>query len=85
MNQQELENINKEIMAINSELERVTASLMEAKAKESKNKILKEEALLFIDKTEKLISLAEVGKINISSEQKQKISKTLSHIMKIFK
>ncbi len=85
MNQQELENINKEILNINSELERVTASLMEARAKESKNKILKEEALLFIDKTEKLISLAEVGKIHISSEQKQKISKTLSHIMKIFR
>jgi hypothetical protein len=85
MNQQELENINKEILAINSELERVTASLMDARAKESKNKILKEEALMFIDKTEKLISLAEVGKIQISSEQKQKISKTLSHIMKIFR
>jgi hypothetical protein len=85
MNQQELEKINEEILAINSELERVTASLMDARAKESKNKILKEEALMFIDKTEKLISLAEVGKIQISSEQKQKISKTLSHIMKIFR
>jgi hypothetical protein len=85
MNQQELEKINEEILAINSELERVTASLMDARAKESKNKILKEEALMFIDKTEKLISLAEVGKIKISSEQKQKISKTLSHIMKIFR
>ena len=85
MNQQELDKINNEISAINSELERVTASLMEAKAKESKNTILKEEALLFIDKTEKLIGLAEVGKIQISIEQKQKISKTLSHIMKIFK
>ncbi len=85
MSPQELDKINQEISVINSELEKVTNSLLEAKAKESKYKVLKEEALLFIDKTEKLIGLAEVGKIQISNEQKQKISKTLSHIQKIFK
>jgi hypothetical protein len=55
------------------------------KAKQNKNSAIKEEAIKFIDKTEKLIQLAEAGKLKISPEEKDKLTKALSNIVKIFK
>jgi hypothetical protein len=81
----ELESLDLEILNLNSELERVLASLKEMKAKQNKNSAIKEEAIKFIDKTEKLIQLAEAGKLKISPEEKDKLTKALSNIVKIFK
>jgi len=81
----ELESLDLEILNLNSELERVLASLNEMKAKQNKNSAIKEEAIKFIDKTEKLIQLAEAGKLKISPEEKDKLTKALSNIVKIFK
>jgi hypothetical protein len=80
-----LESLDLEILTLNSELERVMASLKEMRAKQNKNSAIKEEAIKFIDKTEKLIQLAEAGKLKISTEEKDKLSKALSNIVKIFK
>jgi hypothetical protein len=80
-----LESLDIEILTLNSELERVMISLKEMKAKQNKNTAIKEEALKFIDKTEKLIQLAEAGKLKISPEEKDKLKKALSNIVKIFK
>jgi Asp-tRNA(Asn)/Glu-tRNA(Gln) amidotransferase C subunit len=80
-----LESLDLEISNLNSELERVLASLKEMKAKQNKNSSIKDEAIKFIDKTEKLIQLAEAGKLKISPEEKDKLTKALSNIVKIFK
>jgi Asp-tRNA(Asn)/Glu-tRNA(Gln) amidotransferase C subunit len=80
-----LESLDLEILNLNSELERVMASLQEMKAKQNKNSAIKDEAIKFIDKTEKLIQLAEAGKLKISPEEKDKLTKALSNIVKIFK
>jgi len=80
-----LESLDLEILTLNSELERVMVSLKEMKAKQNKNSAIKEEAIKFIDKTEKLILLAEAGKLKISPEEKDKLKKALSNIVKIFK
>ena len=80
-----LESLDLEIINLNSELERVMVSLKEMKAKQNKNSAIKEEAIKFIDKTEKLIQLAEAGKLKISPEEKDKLTKALSNIVKIFK
>jgi|MesohylFT_1024984.scaffolds.fasta_scaffold234701_1 Asp-tRNA(Asn)/Glu-tRNA(Gln) amidotransferase C subunit len=80
-----LESLDLEISNLNSELERVLASLKEMKAKQIKNSSIKDEAIKFIDKTEKLIQLAEAGKLKISPEEKDKLTKALSNIVKIFK
>jgi hypothetical protein len=80
-----LESLDLEIINLNSELERVMASLKEMKTKQNKNSAIKDEAIKFIDKTEKLIQLAEAGKLKISPEEKDKLTKALSNIVKIFK
>ena len=80
-----LESLDLEIINLNSELDRVMASLKEMKTKQNKNSAIKDEAIKFIDKTEKLIQLAEAGKLKISPEEKDKLTKALSNIVKIFK
>ena len=80
-----LESLDLEIINLNSELERVMASLKEMKTKQNKNSAIKDEAIKFIDKTEKLIQLAEAGQLKISPEEKDKLTKALSNIVKIFK
>lgn len=77
--------LNQEILSLNKELERVMGSLEEIRSRQNKNKVIKDDALLFIEKTEKIIQLAEAGKISITDEQKQKISKTLINILTIYK
>ena len=80
-----LQNINQEIGYLTSELERVMNSLREVKHREKKYKHLRDEAMVFIEKSEKIISLAEQGKLSLSFDQKEKISKTLSNILTIYK
>ena len=77
--------LNQEILSLNKELERVMGSLEEIRSRQNKNKVIKDDALLFIEKTEKIIQLAEAGKISITDEQKKKISKTLINILTIYK
>lgn len=80
-----LNKINQEISSLNKELEKVMNSLDEIRTKYNKNRVLKEDALLFIEKTERIIELAESGRLSITEDQKQKISKTLLNILTIYK
>lgn len=77
--------LDQEIISLNKELEIVMGTLEEIRSRQNKNKSIKEDALLFIEKTEKIIQLAESGKISITEEQKEKISKTLMKILTIYK
>ncbi len=74
-----------EITKMNSELMDVLAELKELKKKEQKNQEAKKEALVFLQKAEKVISLAEQGKLKITDEQKTTIVQTLLKIRGLFK
>jgi ArsR family metal-binding transcriptional regulator len=74
-----------EITKMNSELMDVLAELKELKKKEQKNQDAKKEAMVFLEKAEKVISLAEHGKLKITDEQKSKIIQTLLKIRGLFK
>jgi hypothetical protein len=80
----DLESLNIEINKLTTELGSVFRALEEAKKKEVTNREVKNEALLFIEKTEKVIQLAEEGKIVLQVEQKEKLIKTLIKIQKLF-
>lgn len=74
-----------EITKMNSELLGVLEELKELKKKEQKNQVAKKEALVFLEKAEKVISLAEQGKLQITEEQKRTIVQTLLKIRGLFK
>lgn len=84
-NKAEVQKLNQEIQTLNKEIEKVMQNLDEIKSRMNKNKNLKDDAIIFIEKTEKIIKLVEEGKISITEEQKIKLSKTLLNILTIYK
>ncbi|MCB1180192.1 MAG: hypothetical protein KDK36_21620 [Leptospiraceae bacterium] len=79
------ETVESEIKKMNSQLLDVLGELREMKQKEEKNQQAKKEAMKFLVKAEKVISLAEEGKLKITDAQKKTIVDTLVKIKKLFK
>lgn len=80
-----IDSLNEEINQLSIELQTVMESLEEMRKKQSSHSKIKNDALLFIEKSEKVIELAERGEVEISPEQKDKLVKTLLKIQTIFK
>ncbi|MDX1959942.1 MAG: hypothetical protein SFU98_15330 [Leptospiraceae bacterium] len=81
MNEQqdfEMEHLSTELVSVMEELKLL-------RERHEKNLPAKKEALQFIDKAEKVIILAEQGKVQITEEQKVKIEDTLKKISLLFK
>ncbi|MCX7998535.1 MAG: hypothetical protein N3A69_06210 [Leptospiraceae bacterium] len=81
----ELVSIDKEISSLNQNLKQVLSELEEIKRKQEKNAKAKADALQFIEKAEKVISLVEQGKVKITEEQFQTIYNALLKIQKLFR
>lgn len=79
------DNLDELILKMNEDLENVQKSLIKARAKESSNSKTKQEALMYIEKAEKVIEQAETGKINLSDEQVDRIKETLQKILQLFR
>ncbi len=73
------------ISKMNEDLENVHKTLQKARFKESSNSKTKQEALMYIEKAEKVIEQAESGKINLSDEQVDRIKETLQKILQLFR
>lgn len=81
----ELNSIDKEIRNLNQNLNQVLSELEEVKKRQAKNSKAKAEALQFLEKAEKLITLLEQGKLKITEEQHQTIYNALLKIQKLFR
>jgi len=80
----ELDSIDKEIQNLNQNLQDVLAEISELKKRQQKYSKSKQDALVFIEKAEKVISLAEQGKVQLTKEQKLTIQSALLKIQKLF-
>jgi hypothetical protein len=76
--------LDEEIYGISQELRDVQTALLDVKKRQESNKSAKKEALVFIEKAEKVIAQAEKGKLKLNEEQIQRIKETLSKILVIF-
>lgn len=81
----DLNSIDKEIASLSQNLTQVLSELEELKRKQEKNAKAKSDALQFLEKAEKVISLVEQGKVKITKEQHQIIYNALLKIQKLFK
>lgn len=73
------------ISKMSEDLLNVQRSLEKARTKENSNSKTKQEALMYIEKAEKVIEQAETGKINLSEEQVSRIKETLQKILQLFR
>lgn len=81
----DLNSLDKEIENLNENLNKVLSELEELKKKQEKNSKAKSDALQFLEKAEKVISLVEQGKVQITQEQYQTIYNALLKIKKLFR
>lgn len=81
----DLNSIDKEISSLSQNLNQVLLELEELKRKQEKNAKAKSDALQFIEKAEKVISLVEQGKVKITEEQYHTIYNALLKIQKLFR
>ncbi len=81
----ELNSIDKEISKLGQDLNKVLSELEELKKRQEKNSKAKTEALLFLEKAEKVIALLEKGKVTITQEQYKTIYNALLKIRKLFR
>ena len=79
------EKLESELVNINNELLKVHSSLHDLQKRQEVNKALREDALQFMEKADKIISQAESGKVKLSEEQITRIRETLKKIQVIFK
>lgn len=79
-----LESVEKEISQLNQDLHNVLNELSDIKKRQEKNNKAKQDALVFMEKAEKVIALAEEGKVQISEEQRRTIYSALIKIQKLF-
>lgn len=82
---QEFSNLDIEIKKMHEELHKVHQALEETKKKHESNSKVKTDALLYIDKAEKIIEQAESGKIHLKEDEIQRIKDTLKKIILLFK
>lgn len=81
----ELNSIDKEIENLNQNLNQVLSELEKLKKRQEKNSKAKADALQFLEKAEKVISLVEQGKVQITEEQHKTIYNALLKIQKLFR
>jgi predicted GTPase len=81
----ESDSFDKEIESLNQNLSKVLKEVEELKRKQEKNAKAKADALQFLEKVEKVISLVEQGKIQITKEQHETIYNALLKIQKLFR
>ena len=81
----EFSNLDNEIKKMHEELSKVQLALEETKKKHESNSKVKTDALLYIDKAEKIIEQAESGKINLKEDEIHRIKDTLKKIVLLFK
>lgn len=79
-----LESVEKEITQLNQDLHSVLNELSDLKKRQEKNNKAKQDALVFMEKAEKVIALAEEGKVQLSEEQRRTIYSALIKIQKLF-
>jgi chromosome segregation ATPase len=80
-----IESISREINKMNEDLNKVHKSLEAARLKHNTKSKTKDDALIYIEKAEKVIEQAESGKLDLSTEQLERIKETLGKILLIFR